>query len=150
MAAPLNQTDPQKTNQYQAPPEFTELASDCDEYALMLIDNKDAAGRRIICQFLHTNLLKLRPTLYDAIPTYLVDAFTVDELPGHAPRFEPETVQLCDYCLALSELLNEEILPPAMEKTLRGLLCELVWFFAEELKAPRWLRTAEGIKAIRN
>ncbi|KEJ18825.1 Uncharacterised protein [Escherichia coli] len=35
-----------------------------------------------------------------------------------------------------------------MEQTLTGLLCELVWYFTEGLKAPRWLRTADGVKFI--
>lgn len=150
MATTVNQTYPHMTNHSQAHPEFTDLARDCDEYALMLIDNKNAAERRFICQFLRANLLQLRPTLHEAIPPHLIEAFTVDALPERAPRFDPDTDQLCDYCLALSELLNEVALPPEMEKALRGLLCELVWFFAEELKAPRWLRTPEGVKAIVN
>lgn len=134
----------------QAYPDFTVLADDCDDYALMLIDNKNAVERRIICQFLQTSLLQLRPMLHEAIPAHLVEAFTVETLPEQVPRFEPDTDQLCDYCLALSELLGEESLSPAMEKTLRGLLCELVWLFAEEMKAPRWLKTPEGVKAMVN
>ena len=150
MATTVNQTDPHMTNQNQAYPEFTDLARDCDEYALLLIDNKDPTERRVICQFLQTSLAKLRPTLNEEIPSHLIEAFTVDTLPERVPRFEPDTAQLCDYCLALRELLNEEALPPTMEKALRGLLCELVWLFAEELRAPRWLRTADGVKAIVN
>lgn len=150
MATIVNQTDPHMTHHSQAHPEFTDLARDCDEYALLLIDNKDPTERRVICQFLQTSLEKLRPTLNEPIPPHLMDAFTVDTLPETIPRFEPDTDQLCDYCLALSELLNEEALPAAMEKALRGLLCELVWLFAEELKAPRWLRTTDGVKAIVN
>ncbi len=35
-----------------------------------------------------------------------------------------------------------------VEQTITGLLCELVWYFAAEMKAPRWLRTAGGVKFI--
>jgi hypothetical protein len=35
-------------------------------------------------------------------------------------------------------MLCQQSLLPEMEKTLRGLLCELVWMFAGDLKAPRW------------
>ncbi|WP_271445828.1 hypothetical protein [Citrobacter sp. Awk 4] len=35
-----------------------------------------------------------------------------------------------------------------MEHPLTGLLCELVWFFAAKLKAPRCLRTADGVVFI--
>jgi hypothetical protein len=37
------------------------------------------------------------------------------------------------------ELCQQSLLPEA-ERTLTGLLCELVWFFAADLKAPRWAR----------
>lgn len=29
-----------------------------------------------------------------------------------------------------------------------GLLAELVWYFAAGLKAPRWIRTTDGVKVI--
>ncbi|MGK9172800.1 hypothetical protein KXR87_06190 [Yokenella regensburgei] len=148
MATTPNQTYPLMTLQHPVKPDFIDLADDCDEYASLLIDNKDAAERRVICHFLHTSLSQLRPMLYEAIPAHLVATFTVDTLPERTPRFEPEADQLCDYCLALSALLHEASLPPALEKTVRGLLCDLVWFFAEEMHAPRWLRTEDGVTAI--
>ncbi|MDY9122833.1 hypothetical protein UZ470_23005 [Escherichia coli] len=50
--------------------------------------------------------------------------------------------------IALLQLLLERPAEPKMEQTLTGLLCELVWYFTEGLKAPRWLRTADGVKFI--
>ncbi|MDF3008249.1 MAG: hypothetical protein K0R86_2116, partial [Enterobacter kobei] len=44
------------------------------------------------------------------------------------------------YCLTLTRLLNSQSLPPDMEKTLTGLLCELVWYFTDIMKAPRWVK----------
>ncbi|EPJ5852567.1 hypothetical protein [Klebsiella aerogenes] len=38
--------------------------------------------------------------------------------------------------------------PPQAEEQLRWLLAELVDNFAAELKAPRWVRTVEGVKFI--
>ena len=32
------------------------------------------------------------------------------------------------------------------ETTLTGLLCDLVWYFADGLKAPRWIRTTDGVQ----
>ncbi|WP_165934085.1 hypothetical protein [Sodalis ligni] len=34
------------------------------------------------------------------------------------------------------------------ERTLTGLLAELVWYFAADLKAPRWIRTPDGVRCI--
>ncbi|EHO5149282.1 hypothetical protein NMO89_004325 [Salmonella enterica] len=38
--------------------------------------------------------------------------------------------------------------PPQMEEQLFWLLSELVEYFAAEMKAPRWIRTADGVKFI--
>lgn len=46
------------------------------------------------------------------------------------------------------QLLTERAVLPEMEKILTGLLFELVSYFADELKAPRWIRTSDGVKFI--
>ncbi|EEC0297127.1 hypothetical protein YV76_004636 [Salmonella enterica subsp. enterica] len=97
-----------------------------------------------LCGRLHACLAILRPTLNEPIPPHLVENLTIDDLPASLPRFEPDPVQLCEYCLALLRLLTEQTQGSAMEQPLTNLLCELVWFFAAKLKAPRWLRTADG------
>ncbi|WP_189315191.1 hypothetical protein [Pectobacterium peruviense] len=40
------------------------------------------------------------------------------------------------------------MLPQNMARTLTVLLGELVRYFAAGLKAPRWIRTADGVKFI--
>jgi len=65
-----------------------------------------------------------------------------------SPRFEPDADVLCEYSQALARLLAERTLSPEMESTLAGLLFELVGYFADELRTPRWIRTDEGIKFI--
>ncbi len=64
------------------------------------------------------------------------------------PRFVPDAELLCDYSLTLAQLLIGQGMQPKVEQTITGLLCELVWYFAAEMKAPRWLRTAGGVKFI--
>ncbi|EBC8920724.1 hypothetical protein C7O60_23050, partial [Salmonella enterica] len=71
-----------------------------------------------------------------------------DTLPASPTCFDPGSELLCDYSLTLARLLTGRALLPKMEQTLTGLLCELVWCFAAELKAPRWLRTADGVRFI--
>jgi hypothetical protein len=53
--------------------------------------------------------------------------------------FEPDAQALCDYCQTLAQVLCQQSLLPESEKTLKGLLCELLWMFTADLKAPRWL-----------
>ncbi|WP_413773420.1 hypothetical protein [Klebsiella oxytoca] len=55
---------------------------------------------------------------------------------------------LCDCPLTLALILTGRALLLKMDQTLTELKCELVWCFAAELKAPRWLRTASGVKFI--
>ena len=87
-----------------------------------------------------TGLSLLRATLNDPIPEHLVERFIVDEPPANPPRFEPDSEQLCGYCLALAQLLTSRVLPSGTEQPLSDLLFGLVGYFAAELKAPRWLR----------
>ncbi|QWA14149.1 hypothetical protein GTU79_09915 [Sodalis ligni] len=49
---------------------------------------------------------------------------------------------------ALARLLTERTLSAEMEPILTGLLFDLVSYFADELRAPRWIRTADGVKFI--
>ena len=91
-------------------------------------------------------LALLRPTLGEPIPPHLIDRFTVDVLPDVLPEFTPDADLLCDYCLALAQVLLGRSLLPETETTLNGLLCDLVWYFADGLKAPRWIRTTDGVQ----
>ena len=62
---------------------------------------------------------------------------SVDTLPETPSYFEPDAEALCDYCQTLTQVLCQQSRLPEMEKSLRGLLCELMWMFAGELNAPR-------------
>ncbi len=72
----------------------------------------------------------------------------MDGQPITPPRFEPEADLLCGYGQALARLLTERTLAPEMEPILAGLQFDLVVYFAGELRAPRWIRTTDGVKFI--
>ncbi|EJU8567141.1 hypothetical protein N5V91_002387 [Salmonella enterica] len=133
---------------FNATTDFTVLATHCENFAETLMESDDPALRLALCGRLAACLSLLRPTLNDPIPPHLIESLTVDFLPATHPRFEPGSELLCDYSLTLVQLLTGRALLPKMERTLTGLLCELVWYFAAELNAPRWLRTADGVKFI--
>lgn len=101
-----------------------------------------------LCARLNACLTLLQPTLLDPVPPHLIESLTVDTLPANSPRFEPECTELCRYCLALTQTLAGQGFYSEMEKHLSGLLYELISYFAAEMKAPRWLRTSEGVKFI--
>ena len=128
--------------------DFTVLAGHCENLVDGLLQSEDPAQRQAFSQRLSDGLAQLRPTLDDAIPPHLIERLTVNERPMTTPRFEPEVDLLCGYGQALARLLSERRLSPEMEPTLAGLLFDLVVYFADELRAPRWIRTADGVKFI--
>jgi len=128
--------------------DFTVLAGHCENLADALLHSDDPAQRQALCGRLDLCLAQLLPTLDDAIPPHLIDSLTVDERPITSPRFEPDADLLCGYSQTLAQLLTEHRLSPEMEPTLAGLLFDLVAYFADELRAPRWIRTDDGVKFI--
>lgn len=126
--------------------DFTDLAGYCDRVAVTLIECRDPVLKMALCGRLSACLALLRPTLNEPIPPHLLEYFIADMLPDTFPCFEPDATLLCDYCQVLTQILTEQALSPETEKTLTGLLCELVWYFSADLKAPRWLRTADGVQ----
>lgn len=133
---------------FSAATDFTDLAYYCDRFAETLIECDDQTLKMALCGRLNTCLALLRPTLGEPIPPHRIDRFTVDVLPDVSPGFVPDAELLCDYCLALGQVLNGRSLLPETETMLTGLLCELVWYFAADLNAPRWIRTADGVQVI--
>ncbi|EET6513939.1 ash family protein [Escherichia coli] len=135
----------------EAVPMATTLTS---EYSLLAVpfsattNFTDLALKMALCGRLSTCLALLRPTLGEQIPPHLTDRFIVDVLPDVLPEFTPDVDLLCDYCLALAQVLTGRSLLPETEKTLTGLLCDLVWYFVDGLKAPRWIRTAGGVQPV--
>lgn len=148
MATTPIQTRQLLTVPFSAATDFTVLADYCDRFAEILIESDDPTLRLALCGRLTACPALLRPTLNDPIPLHLIKSLTVDIIPVNPPRFEPGSELLCDYSLMLAQLLTGRVLLPKMERTLTGLLCELVWYFAADLKAPRWIRTADGVKFI--
>ncbi|RZN51782.1 hypothetical protein [Escherichia sp. E13S3] len=133
---------------FSAATDFTDLADYCDRFAQTLIECHDPALKMALCGRLNACLALLRPTMNEPIPPHLIDGFIANDLPDVSPGFEPDAGALCDYCLALTQILNSHALLPETETTLTGLLCELVWYFAANLSAPRWIRTADGVQVI--
>ncbi|BAT35526.1 predicted protein [Escherichia albertii] len=133
---------------FSAATDFTDLAGHGDRVAATFIECHDLALKMAICGRFSTCLALLRLTLDEPIPPHLIDHFTVDTLPDVSPEFPPDADQLRDYCLALTQILAGRSLLLETETALTGLLCDLVWYFADGLKDPHWIRTADGVQAI--
>ncbi|PWC21136.1 hypothetical protein DDT52_06250 [Brenneria roseae subsp. roseae] len=148
MATTLNQTHPLLTVPFSTATDFTVLADHCEKCADTQAESYDPVLKMALCGRLAAGLALLKPGLSDPIPPHLIDSLTVDTLPTNSPRFAPDADTLCDYCFTLTQLLLCRMFPPQAEEQLRWLLAELVDYFASELKAPRWIRTADGVKCI--
>lgn len=127
---------------------FTKLADNCERFTDVLIDCEEPAQKMALYGRLSACLNLLQPTLMEPVPEYLKANLTVEELPSRLPAFEPECDQLGRYCQEITQLLMNGSLPRQTVIVLEDLLRELVGYFADTLKAPRWLKTSEGMIAI--
>lgn len=152
MATTSNQTHSSEnsplTLSFNAYTDFTTLADYCERFADAMIESDSLGQQRALCYRLAECLNLLFATVNDPIPAHLIESLTVDVVPETVPRFEPESEDLCRYCFLLAQILSNSTFAAEDEKYLAGLLYELVCYFADELRAPRFIRTANGVKPI--
>lgn len=127
--------------------DFTELADNCERFAEVLVETHEPAEKLALCGKLSSCLNLLRTTLHEPIPAHLTESLTVEFLP-YIPEFAPESDALCRYCEELTRLLINGSLSTDQSRVMGDLLLDLVTFFAERLKAPRWIKTGQGIIAL--
>ncbi|MFH2246158.1 hypothetical protein ABK706_17345 [Enterobacter sichuanensis] len=128
--------------------DFTELADNCERFTDALVDCEEPAPKMALYGRLSACLNLLQPTLLEPVPEHLKASLTVEELPSRLPVFAPECDQLGRYCQEITQLLMNGTLPRQSEIVMTDLLRELVSYFADTLKAPRWLQTDKGTVAI--
>lgn len=128
--------------------DFLELADHCESFAHGIASSEDPQQKMALCGRLSACLALLQPTLNDPIPEYLKASLTVEDIPTHFPAFEPEATHLAGYCQALNGLLMGGALAAETETVIAELLCELVDYFADSIKAPRWLKTGDETLSV--
>lgn len=125
--------------------DFTELADNCERFVEVMVECDNPAQKMALCGRLSACLALLQPTLLEPIPEHLKASLTVEDLPSSWAAFEPEADQLGEYCQTLTQLLMSGALSVKTERVMGDLLFDLVSYFAGLLKAPRWLRTEQGV-----
>lgn len=128
--------------------DFTELADNCERFTEVLVESDDPAEKLALCGRLSACLALLKQTLNDPVPEHLRDYLTIDSLPTHFPEFNPDSDALCRYCEELAQLTMQNTLTDNQRRVFEDLLFELVGYFSDRLKAPRWMRTPEGVMEI--
>ncbi|HED6261798.1 hypothetical protein L8T08_12045 [Enterobacter bugandensis] len=128
--------------------DFTELADNCERFFDALVECDDPTTKLALWGRLATCLALLQPTLLEPVPEPLKESLIIDEPPTRLPALEPEVDQLGHYCQTLTQLLMSGALAADAERVMQDLLFELVSYYADTLKMPRWLRTEEGMIAL--
>ncbi|OMP95556.1 hypothetical protein [Raoultella terrigena] len=148
MATIPTQAHPLLAVPFSATTDFTVVVGHCETFAETLIESNDPALKMALCGRLNACLTLFQPTLLEPVPPHLIESLAVDTLPASSPRFDPECTELCRYCLAITQTLLGLGFASETEKYLSWLLYYRINCFAAEMKAPRWLRTAGGVKFI--
>lgn len=145
MATILTHTHSLLTLSFNHSTAFTELADNCERFMDALLECDAPAEKITLYGRLAACLAILQPTLLEPVPEALKESLTVEHFPTRLPVFEPEADQLGRYCQVLTQQLISGSLTPDDERVIQDLLGELVSFYADTLKMPRWLRIDEGV-----
>lgn len=148
MTSTFNPSHPLLTVPFDGDTDFTVLADYCHQLAEAQAECLDPALRMALSGRLCAVFALLKPQLNEPIPPAQQARFTVDTLPTAFPRFEPDSDTLGEYCAALTQLLLCRMLSSQQEEQLRWLLADLMAYLTEEINAPRWIRTTDGMKFI--
>ncbi|OAT25432.1 hypothetical protein M976_03776 [Buttiauxella ferragutiae ATCC 51602] len=122
----------------------------CQRYADELIEVHNHAEYIALCGRLLAGLNVLKVVLKSPLPKHLIEQLTVNENNFAECRnpLSTDSETACEYCSALTMvLLNQQIMPEQQEQ-ISELLFELLTMLAEDLKAPRFIRTTMGLAMI--
>ena len=127
-----------------------QLLDACEFHADALIENDDNTERMALCGRLLVGLEALKTVLKEPLPAHLVERLTVDiaEEDNYRSPLSTDSETLREYCVALTLLLLQHQQPEEKEAHITEMLFELINVLAEDLKAPRFVRTDAGLVMI--
>lgn len=122
----------------------------CERYAEVLIENKDIVERMALCGRLYAGLEVLKIVLDKPLPEHLIESLTAEnsDIEVHACPLTPESDLMREYCSSLTLVLLNQQESAEQQKTITGLLFEMINALVEDLKAPRFVRTDSGLAMI--
>ncbi|RKQ41172.1 hypothetical protein [Enterobacter sp. R1(2018)] len=122
----------------------------CESLADALIENDSNTERMALYGRLYAGLEALKVVLKAPLPEYLIDRLTADlaKEDDYRSPLTTDSESLREYCAALTMLLLQGQQSPVQEKHITGLVFELFGILAEDLKAPRFIRTDAGLMMI--
>ncbi|MBL7637996.1 hypothetical protein [Atlantibacter hermannii] len=129
--------------------DFMALAHCCSALVAELLENDDPTSRLALAGRLALSLSLMRHVLNDDLTPEQCETLTVAQKPQAAvePLYsEPEL--LVEYCHSLTQVLLSGAVRAEPLSHLSGLLFELVNQLCDTLTAPRFYRSAEGLRDI--
>lgn len=122
----------------------------CVRYVDALVECNDIADRMALCGRLLAALEVLRVLLDQPLPEHLIERLTVDKVDHKACRSggSIDSEEMRQYCSALTLVLLNQQAPADLQKHITGLLFQMVNIMADDLTAPRFLRTESGLVMI--
>jgi hypothetical protein len=122
----------------------------CEAYVDELIENEDITERMALCGRLLAGLEVLRTVLKEPLPEHLIQQLTVEDDNfndnSHALCSDSETIR--EYCQGMTIILLNQQNTAESQQQITGLLFELIHLLADDLKTPRFVRTADGLAMI--
>ncbi|WP_145032046.1 hypothetical protein [Pantoea ananatis] len=122
----------------------------CVRYVDALVECNELAARMALCGRLLAALEVLKVLLDQPLPEHLIKRLTVDKGDHKACRSGGliDSEEMRQYCSALTLVLLNQQTSKEQQEHIIGLLFELLIMMADDLKAPRFVRTESGLAMI--
>lgn len=122
----------------------------CQRYADELIEANNHAEYMALCGRLLAGLNVLKAVLKSPLPNHLIEQLTVNENNSdeYRSQISTDSETTCEYCFALTMVLLNQQVTQEQQEHISELLFDLLMMLAEDLKAPRFVRTANGLAMI--
>lgn len=122
----------------------------CECFIDALIENGSTLERMALCGRLYAGLEVLKVVLEAPLPPHLIERLTVDvsQNGGYLSPLSTDSETLRVYCSALTLLLLNQLQSPEQREHITGLLFEMLNVLGDDLRAPRFIRTANGLTMI--
>ena len=122
----------------------------CQRYADELIEVNNHAEYMALCGRLLAGLNVLKVVLKSPLPKHLIEQLTVNDnnYDEYRSPLSTDSETTCEYCCALTMVLLNQQITLDQQEQISELLFELLSMLAEDLKAPRFIRTTTGLAMI--
>lgn len=127
-----------------------QLLDGCQRYADALIENDNNTECMALCGRLLAGLEVMKGTLKAPLPDHLIKRLTVNNIDADDYRcpISTDSETLREYCVALTIVLLNHQESAEQKAHITGMLFEMVNLLVDDLKAPRFIDTGEGLAMI--